>query len=386
VRDLDRATAELQRAVTLDPKFAKAWAMLAVARFNRSEEAVGDTASLRLALEAARRAEQLDPNDPIVVDVRSGIAFMQGDQVRGRKIIRDAVNAGIFDPDLLTRYAFVLMNESGNDQGAMADSARKVVMRAIRMSPREARMHGAAAMLAVRRKDWTAWEKHTRDAIAIDPTDERGWANLAQVARNRGDTVAMRKVINDALRYIPSPSNLLLVFMVYTGDELGSRFMRMTPEQLRIETLYDSISSYLDNKADFHLRGARLPQATVYLDSIIAQLEGRFLSGRIEPDLRLYLANAYAQTGRLPEAARELERARKAARAANVERPDGSPDLNPRIVAAILGALGRHDEAVEQLRILLTDGPWTRAGIAREPKMRTLRGNPVYEAFLREPE
>jgi len=383
VRDLDQAIAEFQRAVSLDDRFAQAWAMLSSGRFNRAVEVAGDTVSLRLALEAARRAEELDPDDPIVVDVRSGVAFFQGDPKRGRKIVRDAVAAGIFDSDLLVPYAFDLVEENPR----MADSARSVIMRAIRMNPREARLHIAAGNLALLRKDWDAWEKHNRDARALDPTDERGWAQLASVARGRGDTAGMRKAIEDALRYIPAPSNLLLVFMVYAGDELGSRFISMNPQQLRIETLFDSVSSYHDNKADFYLRAGDAARAKIYLDSIIGLLENRDLSGPIEGDLRLYFANAYAQTGRLPEARRELDRARAAARAANQVRDDGLLQLNSRVTAGILGALGEHEEAVRELRRMIREQPqWTRAGLAREPKLRTLRGNPLYEAFLREKE
>jgi TolB-like protein len=385
VRDIDQAASEFQRAVTLDPTFAKAWAMLSVARFERSTEVPSDTASMRLALEAARQAEELDADDPYVVSVRSGAAFMQGDPVRGRKIVSDAVKKGIFDADLLIPYAFDLVEAAPSaDSVAMADSARKVIERAIRMSPRDPKMHGAAAELASMRKDWAAWETHARNGIALDPTDERGWSELASRARNTGDTVAMRKAIDEALKYIPSPSNLLLVQMVYSGNELGSRFMSMTPEQLRIETIYDSVSSYLDNKADFHLRSGNMPAARAYLDSIITKVDGRFISGVAEPHLRLYLANAFAQTGRNQEAARELERARASARSTGQLRRDGTPSLNPRIVAAVLGALGRHDEAVHELRVLMALDGWTRAGIAREPKMRTLWGNPTYEAFLRE--
>lgn len=76
----------------------------------------------------------------------------------------------------------------------------------------------------------------------------------------------------------------------------------------------------------------------------------------------------------------------QAARAARQLREDGEPDLNPRIVAAVLGSLGAYEEAVKELRFLIADDSWTRRGISREPKMRTLRGNPIYEAFLRERE
>ncbi len=379
VRDLDQAAAEFQRAVGLDPRFAKAWALLAATKFNRAIEVPGDTASLRQANEAVRRAEQIDANDPVVVNIRSGVAFLQGDRERGMKIVADAVNAGIIDTDLLLSYGGDLSENPAN-----ADTAKAVMARALRMSPRDARVHGAAADVARERKDWTAWEKHVRDAIALDPTDERGWASLAQRARTIGDTVAMRTTIEQAFKFIPAPSNLLLVSMVYAGDELGSRFIRMTPEQLRIETLYDSVSSYYDNKADFFLRANNLPRAKVYLDSIIGVLENRNLSGISEADHRIYLANAYAQTGRVPEARAELARARSTARASNQFRRDGDPDLNPRIVAAVLGVLGEYEEAVKELRFLIADDLWTRRGIAREPKMRTLRGNPLYEAFLRE--
>ena len=382
VRSLDQAISDFQRAVELDPKFAQAWGMLSISRYARSEEVAGDTVSLRLAKEGARRATALNPGDPIVVSLRSGIAFMEGDEVRARQIVADAIKSGVFDADLLLQHAFDLIDTDSS----LRDSADKVVMRAVRMSPREARILGAASIVALRRKDWVEFEKRTRASIALDPTDERGWATLADNARQRGDTVAMREVLKEALRYIPSPSNLLLVFMVYSGNEFGSRFIRMRPEQVRIETLYDSVSSYHDNKADYFLRVGNMPKARASLDSIVAQLEGRSLSGRIESDLRLYLANAYAQTGRTSEAARELERARSAARAAKDVRKDGVPDLNPRIVAAVLGALGRYDEAVSELRVLAIEGGWTRAGIALEPKMRTLRGNPKYEAFLRERE
>jgi serine/threonine-protein kinase len=380
IRSLDQAIADFERAVKLDPKFAQAWGMLCVARYTRAEAVAGDTASVRLARDAARRATALKPNDPLVVGVRSWIAFLEGDPVGGRKIAGDAIKAGIFDVELLVSHAFDLIDADPK----MGDSAEKVMMRAVRMSPREARILGAAADLARLRKNWPEWQRQTRAAIALDPTDERGWANLAQNARERGDTLGMQSVIREALQYIPSPSNLLLVSMVYAGNDLGSRFIRMNPEQVRIETVYDSVASYHDNKADYFLRTGNTAKAEASLDSIIRQLEGRRLGGTSEPALRLYLANAYAQTGRRSEAARELDRARKLALANKDVRNDGTPRLNPRIVAAVLGALGQYDEAIRELRVLVSDGGWTRAGIALEPKMRTLRGNPKYEAFLRE--
>ncbi len=379
VRSMDQATSELRRAITLDPNFAKAWALLANVAYDRSREVPGDTASLRVALESARRAETLDPYDPQVVDIRSALAFRQGDTARGIKIIVDALRSGIVTAELLVTHAFDMLDQS-------VDSANASMARALTMNPRFAPTLLAAGDLAEAQKDWAGVERYARTVISDDPTDERAWALLASKARKLGDSVGMRRVIEEAFRYIPAPSNLLLVCMVYSGTDMGSRFIRMTPEQIRIETLPDSIGTYYDNKADYFLGRGELDKARVYHDSIIGKLAGRNLSGPGEPSIRLYLANAYLFTGRLAEARVELERARSAARTLRDFRPDGSLDLNSRIVAAVLAGQGDYDGAIREVRRLLKTDSWTRAGLAREPKLRGLRGNPQYEAFLRERE
>ena len=380
IRSMDQAIAELRRAIDLDPKFAQAWALLANVAYDRAGEVPGDTASLRLAMESARRAESLDPDDPMVVDIRSAIAFMQGTPAVGIKIIADALRNGIVSPELLATHALDMF-----DIG-QTDSAKANMEQAIRMNPRYPPTLLRAADLALDQKDWVAMNRYARTLIGIDPTDERGWAVLAEIARKRGDSASMRSAIEEAFRYIPSPSNLLLVFMVYAGSGMGSRFIAMTPEQIHIETLPDSIGTYYDNKADYFVGRGDFGRARIYYDSIINKLEGRNLSGRAEPSIRLYLANAYAFNNRLPEAKREIDRATAAAGALRDTRPDGSLVLNSRVLAAVYGKLGRYDDAIREARALLKNDSWTRAGLAREPKLRGLRGNPAYEAFLREKE
>ncbi|MEO8576660.1 MAG: protein kinase [Gemmatimonadales bacterium] len=380
IRVMDQSIAELQRAIGLDPKFAQAWALLANVAYERAGEVPGDTVSLRVAMESARQAEALAPNDPVVVMIRSAIAFMQGAQDRGIKIIGDALRNGIASPELLATHAADML-----DVG-QPDSARANMEQAIRMNPRYPPTLLAAARLAEDQKDWATMNRYARTLVGIDPTDERGWSLLAAIARKRGDSTGMRNTIEEAFKYIPSPSNLVLVFMAYAGTEMGSRFIAMTPEQIHIETLPDSVGTYYDNKADYFVGRGEPARAKIYYDSIIAKLEGRNLSGSGEPSIRLYLANAYAFNNRLPEAKREVERAMAAARALKDTRPDGSLDLNSRILAAVYGKLGRYDDAIREARALLKHDSWTRAGLAREPKLRGLRGNPAYEAFLREKE
>jgi tetratricopeptide (TPR) repeat protein len=258
--------------------------------------------------------------------------------------------------------------------------------RAIRMNPRFTRTLLAASDFFEIQKNWAEAERTARAAIAVDPTDERGWAALASIARKQGIPGGMKRAVEEAFKYIPSPSNLLLVFMVYAGDEMGSKFVKMTPEQVRIESLADSVATYYDNKADYFLGRGDLAKARVYHDSIIGKLAGRNLSGPGETYVREYLAMAYAGTGRIAEARMELQRGTAAAVKNGRIRPDGTPDVNSRIVAAVLGRAGDYDGAIRELRRLMKDDAWTRAGIAREPKLLALRGNPKFEAFLREPE
>ena len=378
IKSIDQAISEFRRAVTLDPRFAQGWALLAQASYERSVEVPGDTVSLRNAMSAARTAGKFDSDDPLIIDVKSAMAWMAGDRQGAVRIIEDAVKKGIAGPELLTSYAFDL-----SDRG-MTEAAKDAMANALKLNPRYAPTLLAAANLSEDFKDWVGAERYARTLLSIDPTDERGWAQIASVGRMRGDTVMIKRAIEDAFRYIPAPSNLLLVFMVYGGDELGSRFVRMTPEQIRIESLRDSISTYYDNKLDYFLGRGDLSRARVYADSIIAKLEGRNLAGPGESYVRLFLANSYAIAGRSGEAEAELAKARRAAKANGETNLDGSLDLDPRVIAAVLGGIGRYDEAVRELRRVVTSSAWTRAGLAREPKLKRFRGDPQLEAFLRE--
>ncbi|HUQ18626.1 MAG TPA: protein kinase [Gemmatimonadaceae bacterium] len=377
LRDIDQAIAELRRAVSLDPVFARAWATLSNAYANRLYEVPGDTTSARVVHDAAARAMALDRTDPFVILVQSGVMWREGNRSGSKRMVEDALKAGIVDPDLLAAHAWDL-----SDAGQL-DSSEITMDRAIKLNPRYADTRLSAADLAEQRRDWAGATKHVRALISLDPTDERGWAELAQIPRFRGDTAGIRRSLEEALRYIPAPSNLLLVFMVYAGHDFGTKFVRMTPEQLRIETLRDSVGTYYDNKADFFLREGDLPRARIYHDSIIRKLENRSVAGPAESRLRLYLANAYGATGQTAAARRELDRSMAAARTWKQFDPDGSPSLDHRMVAAVYGYAGQYEEAVRQLRAFAKTSSWTPAGLALEPKLQVLRGNPLFEAFVK---
>ena len=378
IRNLDAAIAEFRRAVALDPQFGTAWALLARAQYQRALDVPGDTATLNQSMLAARKAASFEADNPITVDVQSAIAWIGGERDRSAQIIADAIKRGVRSPELLANRAWDLL-----DEGAV-DGARKAMSDALRINPRFPTTLIAASDMYQSMREWGTAERHARTLTLIDPTDERGWANLASIARNRGDTAGIRRVLVEAFRNIESPSNLLLVFMVYAGEEMGSRFVRMTPEQLHIESLIDSVATYYDNKADFYLGKGDMPRARIYFDSIIGKLEGRNLGGPSESYIRLYLAHSYAATGRAQLAEAELERVKVAARAAGEVRRDGELEIDGRVAAAILGGAGKHAEAVAELRKFMGYGGWTRAGLAQEPKLKRFVSVPEWRGFFRE--
>ena len=377
LRDIDQAIAELRRAVALDPNFSQGWAALSAALSTRAYQVPGDTASLREGRDAGLKAYRLDPKEPLAIVTRSAIMYREGDRKGAAEIVADALRAGITHPYLFVSHAWDMFDLR------QADSANAAMAQAIRMNPRDLDTQVEAADLSSLQKDWSAVLAYARAMISIDPTDERGWSELAAAARNRGDTAGIRKTLEEAFRYIPAPSNLLLVFMAYGGHDMGSRFVRMTPEQLRIETLDDSVRTYYDNKADFFVREGNMARAGIYYDSIIGKLEKRNLNGPAEPRLRMYLANAYSMKGRADLAKRELERAMNAARAWKFTTPEGKPDLDQRIVAGIMANVGDYTGAVSELREYVTRSRWTPEGLALEPKLRALQGNAQFEAFRR---
>ena len=378
IRTIDASIAEFRRAVTLDPQFAQGWALLSQALYNRAQEVPGDSTTLNLAMQAARKAESFDTDDPITLLVRSGLAWVSGERDRSVKIVSDGIKRGIKSPELLATRALDLL-----DEGA-AEGAKAAMSDALKMNPRFPGTLLAASDMFQQMREWGVAETHARTLTAVDPTDERGWAQLASIARVRGDTSGMRRAIREGFKNIESPSNLLLVFMVYAGDEMGGRFIRMTPEQLHIESLVDSVAGYYDNKSDYYLGKGDLPRARVYLDSIVMKLEGRHLVGPSENYVRMYLAHAYAVTGQGAKAEAELQRASTAAVRSGAVLKDGAPDNDGRITAAVYGAAGKHAEAISALRGVLKTTPWTRAGLAQEPKLKRFVSVPQWRAFFRE--
>ena len=97
-------------------------------------------------------------------------------------------------------------------------------------------------------------------------------------------------------------------FMPYAGDELARRFLALSARELGVATLFDSVWTYLDVKADACARLANAACERVYYDSIATLLTNRPLSGASEAGMLMELALAQAALGRESESRRTLDR------------------------------------------------------------------------------
>jgi hypothetical protein len=220
--------------------------------------------------------------------------------------------------------------------------------------------------------------------IALDSTDERGWIVRIGVASTRGDTTAMQRELTRATAAVPRPSIVLLNFLPYAGDELARRFLALSYRELAVASFSDSVSSYLDTKADACARLADAVCERAYYDSIAAMITNRPLRGAGEPTMLAELALAQAALGRASESRGTLDRL-FALRKRTASRSDGADGLDATVVAGTYARLGQPDSAVSWLERSLAKGigMYSAKSYATNPKLRLLRGTPAFEQFLR---
>jgi tetratricopeptide (TPR) repeat protein len=98
----------LERAVRMDPNFARAWHMLAAMHLiNASSGYAEDLATaLTTYVAAAKRAVELDPNDARIQGTVAGAHFREGDFNKGKAAFERALMLGPNDADTLALVAY----------------------------------------------------------------------------------------------------------------------------------------------------------------------------------------------------------------------------------------------------------------------------------------
>ena len=374
---MPRVIALYERAVALDPKFAVAFARLALTHGDIYWSNI-DRTSKRLALmrAAAEKAMEVAPDLP---DARlaMGMYYYRGLRDYDRALVE--LSAGLQrqpgNSELLYGRAAVLRR-----QGRYAESTANF-LRAVELDPRsfEAAFSVAGNYAAMR--DYADAIRYMDRTTALNPQWTGMYADGAMyLVAWRGDVAGARQRIEEALAK-PDGGNVIGRLRFHAGMLIGSSpsdsvlVGRLTPDNFGGDT-----SEFLVWKADWARHRGNASRRLTYADSARTILERRVAADPGEARTRMLLAIDYALLGRKADALREASRATETLPVSR-DAWDGA-DLQQDF-AFVETLVGDHDAAVKRLAYLLTipmdlSVPYLRA----DPMWDPLRSNPSFQKLI----
>ena len=376
----ENAAREFERAVSLDSTFGEAWGWLAIMHRYLAEFATGDSAAAQRMRAVLARAQTRAPEQPwvLLTTARTRLDFDR-DTTGIVDLVRRAITRAPNDALVLHAGSRLLAARY------MYDSAYAVSKRAVALDPRSPEPLNGAAGLAKGLRRWTEARRYTDALIALDSTDERGWAQSIAAFGAQGDTAGARRMMDRAMAALPHPTAAILGYWPYVSDSYARRYLTLSARDLNIGPLYNRVSNYYDFVSDVYLKLGDLERSRIYSDSIVRALQGRSLAGPQEHALLVTLAFAQANLGQTAEARETLGKAVAVARRIS-SRPDLTDVLSVGALAGIHARLGEPDAAVRWIDASVRNpfGYYTARGYGNDPKLKVLRGNAAFERLIRE--
>jgi serine/threonine-protein kinase len=363
----------LERSVASDPRFAAAWAELSHLRsylyFNPSYAPEVPRADLlHGAEEALRHATEIAPGDPEVEIARAYYRYYGFYDYAGALRALAAVRAARpEDPEVARLEAYVLRR-----QGRLAE-ASAAMARVLALDPQNASLRSDYAETLAARRLFAEADRTYAEALALFPAEAPMYVDRADLwVRWRGDVAGAERLLDTAP---PSPevdlARLRLLRYRRAWAPLRERLAELAPtnnSQRTARTCWPGLPAKLagDEAA-----------SRAQLEACVALLRGRDDSGSLAR-----AAEALALLGRGAEAQATAERAVAAAAADRFTGPATRQSL-----AAVAAWSGRPAAAVAVLRDLLRteyQRPMTPAMLRLEPVWDPVRGDPGFQALLRE--
>ncbi len=375
---LEKAALMFQQAVGIDPGFAEAWAELSQVHSYLAFNTDPSPARMEKAREALRHARDLDPDLPTV---RLAQIYFNYRCLGDFDAALDQVDAALqhwpHDAELTKMLGLALMRK-----GRLTE-ALAVLRRASALDPRSRELPWIIADIHRARREYETADQEYSRAISLAPDVPFFWERRAL---NRlcwtGNPKKARAILAEAPMPETTPQLQLVATLLdfYEGN-YRSALARISADSIQALPLQDqSRFAVLGVIALERLGDHEGAMAAAEMNR--SELESRMARYPRESIYRAYYALTLAQLGRREEA---LEQVAEAARRSEKDAFSG-----PQIVevqAMVDVALGRHTGAVARLDQLL-ETPYRaaicRAEVRMSPVWEPLRGEPAFEALIRQ--
>jgi len=374
---MPRAIDLYERAATLDPKFALAFARLSLTHGDIYWSNIDRTAK-RLALmrTTAEKAMQLAPDVPMT-HLAMGMYYYRALRDYDRAL--DEFSAGLKqqpgNSELLMGRAAVLRR-----QGRFVESAANFA-RAVELDPRSSDATFSLAGTYAALRDYPNAVRYTERTLALSPQWTGVYADHAlYLIAWRGDLTSALRVLDEALAR-PDGGAIIGRMRFHAGTLISSDAADIAVlRKLTASGFNGDTSELLVWRADWARRRGERARSLTYANSARTILQRRVAADPAEARTRMLLALAYALLGRKADALRDATRA---AEMLPVSRDawDGA-DLQEDL-AYVETIVGEHDAAIKRLAYLLTipsglSVPFLRA----DPMWDPLRGNPRFQQLM----
>ena len=367
-----RAAAEYQKAIRLDPNFAEAWAYLSEIYVSSALFGVPTAALSDSALVAARRSVELAPDREFGYEALANYHSHFGSRyAQALEDMNMALAAAPRTARILTGVADLELKLGRLQQGTShLEEAAKV-------DPRSAQIAEALAWLYENQRRFSEAIRSADRALAFDPTNPSRIRVRAEMSLAQGDTESAAEVVYAAAAGTDS-TMLAMDLARHLDDQL------IFPAQLRLLARLRP-AAYGGDRAGWAFVCARTyatmgnPVRTrAYADTAVSAYDVELQHDRVD-GLRADRALMLTYIGRMTEAVAEADRLR-------TPRITGQYSLIPTFMNRIPRIYVRAhapDKALEVLEMISQPPlPLTPAWIAIDPDFIPLRGNPRYERLI----
>lgn len=366
----------LQNATAADPKFASAWAYLAIAHTETFWISGDHTEErLRMAREALANATKVDPNDPDVRYAR-GLYLYHGERDYGRALAEFALveKTRPNDPRAPVSAARIMRRQGRWDE-AIAN-----LKRGVDLDPRSAQNLMDLANTLVIRKRYAEAEEYTDRSLILDPASAFGVGLKIQLAiTRRGDVQEAIQRLRNAVGKVQPASSLLGLLQFWTWPAIEDSALK----RMLLDATYTSDVT----KGDFYQSKAGLfwylrdsVRSHAYADSAITEMSSLIKGERDASRTYMTLGFAEALKGNRGAALRAL---RMSADALPETRDAYFALTREEATIGVYCVLGDVDAALTAIEKLLPrDGNLPANALRLDPLFAVLRSDPRFKRLI----